>query len=143
MTDPVVLAAALLHDTIEDAGVTEEEIREAFGADVAALVVEMTDDKSLEKAERKQRQIVHAPELTPRARPIKLADKISNVRDATNNPPKDWPLEQRREYIDWTERVVAGVRGANAGLEACYDAALAMGRERLGRADEAAVEAGA
>ena len=131
VTDAAVLAAALLHDTIEDTKTSAKQIREAFGADVAALVVEMTDDKTLDKDLRKELQIQHAPALSPRARLIKLADKISNVRDATNNPPKDWSRERRREYLDWTERVIAGVRGANAGLEACYDAALAAGRERL------------
>jgi (p)ppGpp synthase/HD superfamily hydrolase len=129
--DAEVLMAALLHDTVEDTDCTPEEIEEHFGADVRALVEEMTDDKALENAERKQRQVEHAPHLTPRAKLIKLGDKICNVRDITRNPPVSWSLERRRRYFDWTARVVAGVRGTSAPLEALYDDVLAAGYQVL------------
>jgi guanosine-3',5'-bis(diphosphate) 3'-pyrophosphohydrolase len=58
--DAAVIAAALLHDTIEDTDTTAEELRAAFGREVAGVVVEVTDDKSLPKAERKQAQVDHA-----------------------------------------------------------------------------------
>jgi (p)ppGpp synthase/HD superfamily hydrolase len=85
--DTNLVLAALLHDSIEDAGVTKEELVRRFGGDVADLAVEMTDDKMLPKAERKRLQIVHAPELSLRAQVIKLADKISNFRAILANPP--------------------------------------------------------
>jgi len=129
--DVDVLVAAVLHDTVEDVGVTREEIQERFGDRVAGLVLEVTDDKSLPKAERKRLQVEHAPHLSPGAKLIKLGDKISNVTDVTNHPPADWPLERRREYIDWGEAVVAGLRGTNAGLEAKFDEVAAKARETL------------
>ena len=91
----------------------------------------MTDDKSLQKAERKQTQIDHAPNLSGRAKAIKLADKIANLQDVMENPPRDWSLARRIQYLDWTEEVVAGCRGMNVPLERLYDQVLKKGRAEL------------
>ena len=120
-----VLCAALLHDTIEDTETTYEELAEQFGREIADVVREVTDDKSLPKAERKQLQIEHAPHLSRAAKLVKLADKIANLRDVADHPPSQWPLERRREYFDWAKRVVDGLRGTHARLEAAFDAAYA------------------
>ncbi len=95
VTDEVVLIAAVLHDTIEDTGATAAELARRFGSEVAEIVKEVTDDKSLSTERRKQLQIEHAPHLSSRARLVKLADKICNLRDVAHNPPKDWNLERR------------------------------------------------
>jgi GTP diphosphokinase / guanosine-3',5'-bis(diphosphate) 3'-diphosphatase len=119
--DPVVLMAALLHDTVEDTATTSAEIAAAFGPEVAAIVREVSDDKSLPSAERKRLQIEHAPALSRRARLVKLADKICNLRDVRSSPPADWSLERRREYFDWAKAVVDALRGAHPQLEALFD----------------------
>ena len=119
------LAAAVLHDTIEDTETTYEELRERFGRTVAGVVREVSDDKTLPKVERKRLQIEHAGELSRRARLVKLADKICNVRDVASNPPHDWPLARRREYFDWAKAVVDRIRGTNARLERAFDEAYA------------------
>ncbi|MDQ6786538.1 MAG: HD domain-containing protein [Acidobacteriota bacterium] len=116
-----VLIAAVLHDTIEDTDTTAEEITELFGETVCGYVLEVTDDKSLPKATRKQLQIEHAPNLTNGAKYIKLADKISNISDVLENPPDDWSETRRSEYVIWGERVVAGLRGVNEYLEKYFD----------------------
>ena len=121
LDDGDVIVAGLLHDTVEDCGVSFEEIGERFGTVVAGYVRELTDDKSLPKAERKLLQIEHAPHLSHGAKQIKLADKISNIRDVTENPPDGWDVQRRREYVEWGENVVAGLRGANAELEKLFD----------------------
>jgi guanosine-3',5'-bis(diphosphate) 3'-pyrophosphohydrolase len=126
-----VLIAAILHDTVEDVGVKKEEIIERFGTRVAGIVMEVTDDKSLPKAERKQRQIDHAPHLSTEAKLVKLGDKISNISDVTNNPPADWDLERRREYVEWGEAVAKGLRGTNPGLEQRFDEVVRLSRSRL------------
>ncbi len=131
--DLVTLKGAVLHDTIEDTETTGPEVEGAFGADVRAVVEEVTDDKSLPKADRKRLQIEHAPRLSARARQIKIADKISNVRAVAEEPPEDWSPQRRREYLDWSERVVMGCRGVNPALESIYDQALAEGRRVLDR----------
>jgi|SRR5437016_2571345 len=133
VTDLVTLQGAVLHDTLEDTKTTPEELEAAFGPEVRRVVEEVTDDKRLPKAERKRLQIEHAPHLSARAKQIKLADKISNVRGVTQAPPADWPLERRQEYLNWTEQVVAGCRGCNAALEDFYDRVLAEGRRVLQR----------
>ena len=133
VSDIDVLRAAILHDTIEDTQTTGDELESRFGARVRSLVEEVTDDKSLPKQERKDRQVAHAPHLSSGAKLIKLGDKISNVTDVTEHPPAGWPIERRREYLDWTEAVIAGVRGTNAALEQHYDTILARGRKTLAR----------
>jgi len=128
VTDLVILQCAILHDTVEDTKTTPEELEKAFGSEVRRVVEEVTDDKQLPKAVRKRLQIEHAPNLSARARQIKIADKISNVRAVTMEPPADWSLERRQKYLDWTEQVVAGCRGCNAALERHYDEVLEEGR---------------
>jgi guanosine-3',5'-bis(diphosphate) 3'-pyrophosphohydrolase len=122
--DTDLVIAALLHDTIEDAGVTEEELRERFGADVAHLVVEVTDDKSLEKEERKRLQIVNAPKKSARAQVIKIADKISNLRAILSSPPVDWTERRKAEYFDWARQVVEGLSAPNPALKAKFDSLM-------------------
>jgi (p)ppGpp synthase/HD superfamily hydrolase len=131
VTDLVVLQAAILHDTVEDTPTTPEELEALFGPDVRSVVLEVTDDKSLPKAERKQLQIEHAPHLSPRAKLVKLADKITNVQSISKSPPADWPLERQFAYLDWAERVVVGLRGCSASLESLFDDALINGRAIL------------
>lgn len=126
-----VLLAALLHDTIEDTPTKPEEISELFGDEVLSLVLEVTDDKRLPKQERKRLQVVNAPHKSLGAKLIKLADKCCNVRDTVATPPADWSLQRRREYLLWTERVVAGLRGTNAALEKCYDENFSKGKVLL------------
>jgi GTP diphosphokinase / guanosine-3',5'-bis(diphosphate) 3'-diphosphatase len=94
--------------------------------------MEVTDDKKLPKLERKRLQIEHAAERSPKAKLIKLGDKIANIRDVAADPPADWNTERRREYLDWTEEVVRGCRGTNAALERCYDEALREARAKVG-----------
>jgi len=122
---PVILAG-LLHDAIEDAGITYATLRAEFGADVASLVAEVTDEKSLPKAERKRLQVVHAPGKSAGAKMIKLADKTSNLRRLVRTPP-GWPEDRTRAYFAWAAEVVAGCRGVSAQLEAAFDAAHAEG----------------
>jgi guanosine-3',5'-bis(diphosphate) 3'-pyrophosphohydrolase len=121
--DPVVICAALLHDTIEDTKTTAKEIEQQFGHEIAAIVLELTDDKSLKKDERKQLQIDHAAHASAKARLVKLADKIANLRDIAASPPKGWDIERQREYFDWATRVVDQMRGTHPALEALFDAA--------------------
>ena len=130
--DTDVLIAALLHDTIEDTETTKEKIAELFGEKVCGLVLEVTDDRSLPKAVRKQLQIEHAPHLSPGAKLIKLGDKISNITDVMNNPPHDWSLERKREYVEWGEKVIDGLRGANKNLEKYFDETAAEAKRKFG-----------
>ena len=102
-----------------------------FGEKVCRLVEEVSDDKSLEKAERKRLQIEHAPELSPEAVLIKLGDKISNVKDVTNSPPADWNVERRMEYLDWTEKVITNCPKVNSALKQHFTEVLEVGRRAL------------
>ena len=126
-----VLVVAVLHDTIEDTATTAGEIEARFGADIAGLVLEVTDDKALSSTERKRLQVERAGSLSPRARLVRLADKLCNVRDLLHDTPHGWSVERRRDYLDWTERVIGGCRGCNPGLERAYDQALHEARSGL------------
>jgi guanosine-3',5'-bis(diphosphate) 3'-pyrophosphohydrolase len=130
--DVNLLVAAILHDTIEDTNTTVDEIKTEFGEEVLNLVLEVTDDKSLPKQTRKQLQIEHAPHKSEKAKLLKIADKINNIRDIIKSPPSNWSLERRQEYLLWTEKVVAGLRGVSPKLESQYDELLAEGKSWLG-----------
>jgi (p)ppGpp synthase/HD superfamily hydrolase len=126
-----LVIAGLLHDTLEDTDTSYEELVAAFGPDVAELVKEVTDDKSLPKAERKRLQIENAPHKSARAKMLKIADKISNLHSILKSPPEDWPLERKREYFEWAKRVVEGCQGANAALDRTFKEIYEEGRKTL------------
>jgi len=134
--DANVLAAALLHDTLEDTKTTREELLEAFGPAIDDLVMQVTDDKDLDKGERKRLQVEHAPHLSPGAKLIKLADKISNVREIGDDPPKGWDTERRQKYFGWAREVVDAMGRVNPELEKRFDSTLAESCRLL--AEEAA-----
>jgi guanosine-3',5'-bis(diphosphate) 3'-pyrophosphohydrolase len=123
VTDVEVLCAALLHDTVEDTATTHEELANEFGSRIARIVAEVTDDTTLRKEERKRLQVEHAARLSAEAKLVKLADKISNLRDVASHPPAHWDLARRQEYFEWAKRVVDGLRGVHPRLEAAFDAA--------------------
>jgi (p)ppGpp synthase/HD superfamily hydrolase len=126
--DAPLVAAGLLHDTIEDTKTSLQELQNLFGADVASLVMEVTDDKSLPKLERKRLQIVNAPKKSRRAKLLKLADATSNVRALAIDPPADWDTDRVLDYIVWAEQVIGHCRGLNAKLEQAFDAAVSGAR---------------
>ena len=121
--DVEILAAAILHDTIEDTAASREDISERFGDRICGLVLELTDDKRLEKQERKRRQVINAPGKSLGAAAVKLADKIANVRDITNSPP-DWPEERKADYIAWATEVVNALPPGHSQLRAVFARAV-------------------
>lgn len=129
--DPEILAAALLHDTIEDCGVTAAELSQHFGSKVSAYVVEVTDDKSLAKEARKQAQIDHAPHLSAEAQCIKVADKICNLRDLLNQPPADWPMSRKAKYFVWASQVIGAMPTPPPSLKAIADLLIAEGLQQV------------
>ena len=123
--DEATIAAALLHDTVEDTETTFDDLEAEFGPEISKLVAELTDNKKLPKEERKRLQIEHAPSLSPRARIVKLADKTCNLRDVAQDPPKGWPLQRKQEYFDWAKSVVDQIRNTNPALENAFAKAYA------------------
>lgn len=120
ITDIKILCAAILHDTVEDTDATHEDIQNLFGADIASIVAEVSDDKNLKKEERKRLQIVNAAKKSKAAKALKIADKTCNIRDIVNDPPV-WKIERKLAYIEWAKAVVDEVRGVNPKLEQCFD----------------------
>jgi guanosine-3',5'-bis(diphosphate) 3'-pyrophosphohydrolase len=130
--DAEVLAAAILHDTIEDTQTDKSELTRIFGKVIADLVDELSDPVGLTWQARKRHEIDHAQHLSPTAKMIKLADKTCNVADTAMNPPGEWTLSRRRDYLEFAELVAAGCRGANAALEEEFARVLAHARQRIG-----------
>ena len=129
--DANLVAAGLLHDTLEDTRTTRDELATTFNEDVAALVSEVTDDKSLPKQERKRLQVEHAPSRTDRAKMLKLADKTSNLRGIAASPPAGWSTERRLDYVRWGRDVAAGLRGVHPWLETQFDEAAATAERAI------------
>lgn len=126
-----MIVAALLHDVVEDTDTTGEQVREKYGDIVAQLVAEVTDDKSLNKKDRKELQVEHAPVLSPGAKLIKIADKIANVREIASDPPKKWGVNRQRKYFDWAERVVNAMGSVDPEMRLVFDKTLADARAQL------------
>ena len=134
----VEIAAAWLHDTVEDCPPTSfDDLEAEFGVQVANIVRELTDDKSLQKEERKRLQIVNAPKKSLSAALVKLADKTSNVGALHHSPPADWSRERRLAYVEWAETVVLALpelpRKALAEFFNRCDQANMQANEDLGR----------
>lgn len=132
ITDEAVLCGALLHDTVEDTQTSFAELEERFGPQVASIVREVTDDNALTKDERKRSQVEKASTKSREAKLVKLADKVSNLRDILECPPVDWSAKRKGEYFEWAAKVVQGMRGTSAILEAQFDEVLASGRRQFG-----------
>lgn len=129
--DHEVLMAAVLHDVVEDTPVTAVQIADHFGKRVSSIVLELTDDKTLSKEERKRLQLLTTETLSPEARIIRISDKICNVHDIIYAPPGNWPVERRIDYLDWAEAVVNKIRGTNETLERRFDGLMKEGRKVL------------
>jgi guanosine-3',5'-bis(diphosphate) 3'-pyrophosphohydrolase len=137
ITDEDILCAALLHDTVEDTGTRIWEIESLFGPVVAGYVTEVSDDKSLPKEERKRRQVQHAGSLSPGATLIKLADRISNLRSITAEPPKGWTTGRQLEYFRWSKEVFENLPKNGALLENLFRKTYERGLQTvLARKDE-------
>ncbi|MGQ4273220.1 HD domain-containing protein [Terrihabitans sp. B22-R8] len=119
--DADLVAAGWLHDTIEDTETTRDELEKEFGANVASLVAEATDDKSLLKAEQRQKQIENAPHKSAAGKALKIADKISNVRSLMASPPDNWERDRLLDYVSFAEKVVAGCRDGSTSLADLFD----------------------
>lgn len=126
VTDPELLAAALLHDMIEETATTTDELREAFGARIARIVAEVTDDKRLSTSQRKKLQVQQAAQASRDAQQIKIADKLCNLRDIIASPPADWPLFRKHQYFEWAKEIVDQVRDSNPRLAELFDKAYAQ-----------------
>ncbi len=132
VSDEDILVAAVLHDVIEDTTVTAKEIADRFGERVSKIVVELTDDKSLSKEERKRHQLTGATKLSPDARLVRISDKICNVYDILYAPPRDWSVARRLDYLEWSKAVIGKIRGTNEALEKRFDELFEEGVRFLG-----------
>lgn len=129
-TDPDLLAAAVLHDIIEDTDVTHADLAKEFNPRVAAIVAELSDDMSLPYPVRKQRQVANAAALSAEARKIRIADKACNIRDILHYPV-EWPLEKKQFYVTNSVEVVNSIRGVNPALEAWFDLTVSEAKKTL------------
>jgi guanosine-3',5'-bis(diphosphate) 3'-pyrophosphohydrolase len=131
VTDSELLMAAILHDTVEDTETSFDEIENAFGKDVRDLVAEVTDDRSLPKQRRKELQVESAAHKSDRAKQLKIADKICNIRDIDADNPDGWELDRKLEYLRWGQSVVERCRGINPELDRLFDQAIQNARAKL------------
>lgn len=121
--DVNILAAALLHDTLEDTETTFEELQQHFGNLIAGIVVELTDDQDLPRPERYQLQQQKAVNYSREARLIRIADKIANTRDASRSPPATWSFERLEGHFNQSLDVMALLRKTHQEMEDLFDTA--------------------
>jgi GTP diphosphokinase / guanosine-3',5'-bis(diphosphate) 3'-diphosphatase len=121
--DIELLMAAVLHDVIEDTDATYDDLNRQFGSRVAGIVLEVSDDKTLEKEARRQKVVDSIGKKSREARLIKLSDLRANVHDIVHYPPK-WTVERKLNYLRWAERVAVAIAGTHPGLEEALNTEL-------------------
>ena len=131
--DIITILGGILHDVLEDTDADPVEIESIFGEDVLLLVQEVSDDKSLPKMVRKKLQIDNASKKSGRAKLVSLADKICNLHDLIYCPPDAWSSERRKGYLEWSVKVVDGLRGVNSSLDSLFDEMAAEARNKLNK----------
>lgn len=129
--DPITLCAAILHDSVEDAEVTAEELVQRFGGEVTSIVLELTDAPDVPRWTTRVAQIETAPNLSERAQDIRVADKISNLRGVLTSPPSGWSIERKLAYYAWAEQVVEGCVRSRDSLRHTFREVHASGRAAL------------
>ena len=110
--DQEVLAAALLHDTIEDSGTDYDDLLERFGINVADYVAAMTKDMRLVESQREPAYDAQLAEGPWQARLIKLADVYDNFTDAETDAA-------RRKLADRADRALRLAEGDPQLTKAC------------------------
>jgi guanosine-3',5'-bis(diphosphate) 3'-pyrophosphohydrolase len=135
----IEIAAAWLHDSVEDTSATLEGIEKLFGKDVAKLVHELTDAEELKylpTAERKQIQANRIRNESESARRIKMADQTSNVRRVTIDPKDGWTVDGRRNYVIGAYKIAEQCKGLNAILDAAFNREYARAQHILEITDD-------
>lgn len=120
VTDMVTLQAALLHDTIEDTGVTHADLVREFGVDVADTVLELTNTPGVPRDGKTAAQAAKARKMTARAAAVKTADKTANLRDILTTPP-DWDRDRQRKYYGDARVVVQAMGARHPILDNLFD----------------------
>ncbi|VBB18657.1 putative guanosine-3' 5'-bis(diphosphate) 3'-pyrophosphohydrolase MESH1 [Yasminevirus sp. GU-2018] len=117
VTDVNTLVGCILHDVLEDTDGTEQQISDLFGDVVLRIVLDCSDDKSLDKIQRKRLQISHAEDIRPEAKLVKLADKYSNISGLLTHPPTSWSEEEIKGYVHWGMAVCRNLYGVNETVD--------------------------
>ena len=129
---PEMLAAAYLHDVVEDTPVSIQDIKNRFGTLVARLVEELTDQyekanyPDLNRKARKEREVKRQTKMSSAAKTIKLADVIDNTRDIVRNDP-GFARKYLREMYFLTQALQGG--DFNLLMKGCYE--VEKGRRAL------------
>lgn len=130
-TSDELICASILHDVVEDTDATIDDIKNKFGDLIASIVQEVTDDKSLSKAESRIKQIENAPKLSYNAKIIRVCDKISNVRDICGENIPDWDYKTKIEYLNWAEQVVFALDKFHEELQFAFKDEVRWGRLKI------------
>jgi len=130
ITDPVVLQAALLHDTMEDTGVSHANLVAEFGHDVADVVAELTNPADFGPGGKTAWQAAHAAKMSARAAAVKVADKTANLRDLVASPP-DWPTDRKRKYFDDARQVVQAMGARHPVLDSLFSTTYLTGLDKF------------
>lgn len=108
----LAVTCALLHDSVEDAGVTVEQLEAEFGKGVAAGVSALTKNGALPKPEQMGDSLRRLQAQPRDVQLVKLADRITNLEE----PPSYWTKEKRLAYRDEAKVILDALGSAHAGL---------------------------
>jgi len=127
------IAAAWLHDSVEDTVTTLQDIKEKFGYEVASIVEGLTDldgFKDLPTLERKTKQAERVKSESDSVKRVKIADQTSNVRLVVTEPPLDWEPENNLQYIAGAKLIVDQCKGVSLMMEELFYKEYKKGAEK-------------
>lgn len=117
--DTAAIKAALLHDTLETDPHAREALKKQFGAEVYKVVDELTIKGDLSIVEKKRIELERAAQLSSKAKLVKLADRIVNVREL-KTPPAGWTKARVNSYLLLSDAIFKGLKGTHPELEKVY-----------------------
>lgn len=124
--DRQILTAAAVHDVLRDTDTKVQHLQDRFGQEVAGIVEELSADSVLSQVDRREELPSRVRDFSDSAQLIKLAEKISNLRDLAENAPIGWSRQRRRNYFDWADGVTQPLRGNSPELDKLLDEALKL-----------------
>jgi (p)ppGpp synthase/HD superfamily hydrolase len=114
--DEIMVAAALLHDVLEDTETSCKQLHNEFGQEVADLVVELTNNKNILKEKGKTQYLIDKIDnMSSRARSIKLADRLHNIMHLREDIDK-YPIKFIAKLVKETESILLSIEEHNLDL---------------------------
>ncbi len=122
--DENIIAAAVTHDLEEDTDVDNTQLKNELGDDVASIVDEVSVDPNLKGQARREFQKANIESLSLSARRLKVADCTINLLNMAYDPPENWTISNKLNYLESRKELIKGSNLSDANLMAVAQEAV-------------------